>query len=342
MELTYYPYTIKLKDRFTISNSSRLTTPAIMVEIAHDGFVGYGEASLPPYLVENQASVIDFLYKIDLSQFNDPLKLDSILEYINQIDSHNYAAKAALDIALNDLVGKLLNIPVYEYLKINLKENLYTSFTIGISGREELKKKIIEASQFKFLKVKLGSENDKEIVENIRSVTDVPLIVDVNQGWKDKHFGLDMINWLSEQNVLLVEQPLQKEDNNSSKWLTEKSPLPIIADEAVQRIDDLNKIKDCYSGINIKLMKAGGINHAHQMIKKAKEIGLKILLGCMTETSCAITAASHLSPLVDWIDLDGAELIANDPFSGMKIIEGRLLIPYLPGLGVQKIDITAE
>ena len=146
-----------------------------------------------------------------------------------------------------------------------------------------------------------------------------------------------MISWLAEQNVVLIEQPLPKENFKDMKWLIEKSPLPIIADEAVQDINDLERIKDLYSGINIKLMKAGGIRSAHRMIQRAKELNLKIMLGCMTETSCAITAASHLSPLADWVDLDGAELISNDIFTGTKIKGGVLVIPNLPGLGVEKI-----
>ena len=153
----------------------------------------------------------------------------------------------------------------------------------------------------------------------------------------DKYYALEMINWLKEQNVILIEQPLSKEKIEETSWLTERSPLPIIADEAVQQLEDLDKIRDAYSGVNIKLMKAGGIRHAFQMISKAKELNLKVMIGCMTETSCAITAASHLSPLADWVDLDGAQLISNDLFSGMKIIDGKIVIPEHPGLGVEKI-----
>jgi len=337
MKLTYYPYTIKLKDRFTVSSNSRLATPAVMVEINHNGLTGFGEASLPPYLKEDQTSVLNFLNQVNLSQFTDPLQLDRILDYLNNCRDENFAAKAGVDIALHDLVGKILNVPLYKYLEISPAEKRFTSYTIGISEDEELTVKIREASQFKFLKIKLGTGNDREIVERIRSITSVPLFVDINQGWKDQYYALDMINWFKEQNIILVEQPLSKENLKDAAWLKERSPLPIIADEAVQRIDDLEKVSEAYSGVNIKIMKAGGIHHAHSMVKKAKELGLKIMIGCMTETSCAIAAASHLSPLADWVDLDGAELISNDLFAGMKIVEGRVEIPGTAGLGVNKI-----
>jgi L-alanine-DL-glutamate epimerase-like enolase superfamily enzyme len=337
MKLSYYPYTLKLKQRFTISTHSRLTTPAVMVVIEHNGLTGYGEASLPPYLDENQQSVISFLNKVNLKKFKNLENLEPILQYIDEIDEGNNAAKAAVDIALHDLAGKMLDVPLYRFLNIKMKKDIYSSYTLGISDQESLQEKIRETSNFKYLNVKLGTIDDKKIIRTIRSLTDKSLYVDVNQGWSDKYFSLDMINWLKEQDVLLVEQPLPKENLKDASWLTERSPLPIIADEAVQSLNDLEKIKDVYSGLNIKLMKAGGINRAFQMIKKARELRLKVMIGCMTETSCAITAASHLSPLADWIDLDGAELISNDLFTGMKILDGKIIIPETPGLGIEKL-----
>jgi L-alanine-DL-glutamate epimerase-like enolase superfamily enzyme len=261
-----------------------------------------------------------------------------ILDYVNNIDKGNYAAKAAIDIALHDLAGKLLNVPLYKYLNINKRDNIYSSYTIGISDEESLKQKIENASEYKFLKIKLGTKNDKTIIQFIRSLIATPIYVDVNQGWADKNYALDMILWLADHNVILIEQPLPKENIRDASWLLERSPLPIIADEAVQNLNDLDFIKDAHSGINIKLMKCGGIRQAYRMMQKAKELDLKIMIGCMTETSCAITAASHLSPLADWVDLDGAVLISNDLFSGLQIESGRIIIPDLPGLGVEKIS----
>jgi L-alanine-DL-glutamate epimerase-like enolase superfamily enzyme len=338
MRLSYYPYTLILKKQFTISTHSRSTTPIVMVEIKGDGLIGYGEASLPPYLKEDQTSVINFLKKVDFSEFKDPLQINEILDYVINIEPGNFAAKAAVDIALHDLACKQLNIPLYKYLKINKKDDIYTSFTIGISDIKSLQQKIEKASDFKILKIKLGTENDKQIIETIRSITNVLLYVDVNQGWSDKYFALDIVNWLAEQNVVLVEQPFTKENYLDSRWLSERSPIPIIADEAIQTINDFEKAVYNFSGVNIKLMKAGGIREAHKMILKAKSLGLKVMIGCMTETSCAISAASHLASLADWVDLDGAELIANDLFTGMKIQDGKLIIPEIAGLGIEKIQ----
>ena len=337
MNLKFYPYTIRLKEEFTISVNSRTTTPAIMIEVEHNGFTGYGEASLPPYLPENQKSVIEFFKKVNLSKFQRLRELNFILDYVDNIDKGNKAAKAAIDIALHDLASKIENLTLNEYLNIERREDIYTSFTFGISDEDTIKRKITEVQDYKYLKIKLGSKQDKRIIEIINSNTDKQLFVDINQGWEDEHYALDLINWMSEMNVLLVEQPLPKEKIKEMKWLKERSPLPIIADEAVQSLDDLEIVKEAYSGINIKLMKAGGIWQALRMIQKAKELNLKIMIGCMTETSCAITAASHLSPLADWVDLDGAELISNDLFSGAKIVKGRVVIPELPGLGIKKL-----
>lgn len=337
MKLDCYPYTIKLKEQFTISINSRTTTPAVIVEVEHNGLTGYGEASLPPYLYEDQSSVMNFLNKVNLASFSGPENINLILDYVDNIAEGNNAAKASVDIALHDLLGKFLDVPLHKYLGIDRRNNIYSSYTIGISDSKKTKQKVDDSSEFKFLKVKLGSERDREIIMSIREFTDKPLFIDVNQGWSDKYFALDMISWLAGQNVVLVEQPLPKENFEDVNWLNEKSPLPIIADESVRVLGDLEKIKDFYTGVNIKLMKAGGIRQAYRMMQRAEELNLKIMLGCMTETSCAITAASHLSPLADWVDLDGAELISNDLFNGIKIKDGALIIPDLPGLGVEKI-----
>jgi L-alanine-DL-glutamate epimerase-like enolase superfamily enzyme len=338
MNLKFYPYTIRLKEEFTISINSRKTTPAIMVEIEKDGITGFGEASLPPYLPENQKSVIEFLKKVNLSKFQGVTDINVILDYVDSIDSGNNAAKASIDIALHDLIGKIRNLPLNEYLNIEKRKDIYTSFTFGISDEVTIKHKIAEAQDYKYLKIKLGTEKDRSIIELINSITDKPLFVDVNQGWQDEQLALDMINWLSEMNVILVEQPLPKEKIKIMKWLKERSPLPIIADEAVKNLDDLELIKEAYSGINIKLMKSGGIRQALKLVQRAKELDIKIMIGCMIETSCAISAASHLSPLADWVDLDGAELISNDLFVGAKIQKGKVVIPEFPGIGVEIIS----
>ena len=185
--------------------------------------------------------------------------------------------------------------------------------------------------------MKLGRDNDKEMVETIRAVTDKPMTVDVNQGWGDRNYALDMIHWLEEKNIILVEQPMPKTQIDDMAWLTERSPLPTVADEAIQRIPDVVKAYGIYSGINIKLMKCTGMREAHKMLTLAKSLGMKVMLGCMTETSCAISAASHLSPMADWADLDGNLLISNDPFEGTKVKGGKLIISDKPGIGITEV-----
>ena len=337
MKLSFKSYNLQLKHTFTVAGYSRNTTPVVLTEIEYDGLVGYGEASMPPYLGESQESVITFLKKVDLSQFNDPFRIDDILDYIDSVDKKNRAAKASVDIALHDLIGKIVNQPLYKLWGLTPEETPMTSFTIGIDTPEVVRLKTEEASRFKVLKVKLGGGNDKEMINTIRSVTDVPLYVDVNQGWKDKHEALDMIFWLNEKGIVFVEQPMPKTQMDDMAWLTEKSPLPTIADEAFQRLSDVARFNGIYSGVNIKLMKSTGLREAHKMITVARALDMKVMIGCMTETSCAVSAAAQLSPLVDWADLDGNLLISNDVFDGMQVIDGKVTLNDLPGIGIKKL-----
>lgn len=338
MKFRFYPYNLELKHVFTIATASRKSTPVMLTEIEFDGVVGYGEASMPPYLGESHQTATDFLSKVNLEQFDNPFLLEDILSYIDSIAPGNPAAKASIDIALHDLIGKLLNKPWYAILGLNPNKTPYTSFTIGIDKPDVVKQKVKEAEQYKILKVKLGLGNDKEMIETIRSVTDKPIRCDVNQGWKNKEEALKMIEWLATKGVEFIEQPMPKEWYDEHAWLSERSPLPIIADESVQRLSDIRKAYGAYAGINIKLMKSTGMREAYKMILLARSLEMKVMLGCMTETSCAISAAAQLSPLVDYADLDGAELISNDLFEGAKIIDGKVTLTNLPGIGVKKIN----
>jgi L-alanine-DL-glutamate epimerase-like enolase superfamily enzyme len=337
LKLSYRTYDLQLRHTFTVSGFSRDTTPVVLTEIEYEGFTGYGEASMPPYLGESQESVITFLKKVDLGQFKDPFLLDDILEYVDSVDEENRAAKACIDIALHDLIGKMVDQPLYKLWGLNPEDTPMTSFTIGIDTPEMVKAKTEEAARFKVLKVKLGGGNDREMIETVRSVTDVPIYVDVNQGWKDKQKALEMVHWLKEQGIEFVEQPLPKTQVDDLAWLTEKSPLPIIADEAFQRLADVAAFKGVYSGINIKLMKSTGLREAHKMITVARALDMNVMIGCMTETSCAVSAAAQLSPLVDWADLDGNLLISNDIFEGVKVIDGKITLNNLPGIGIKKL-----
>jgi len=337
MKLTYRPFTIQLRHVFTIAMSSRTTTPDVLTEIEYDGVVGYGEASMPPYLGESQESCMAFLSKVDLSRYSNPFELEAILADIDTLAPGNQAAKASVDIALHDLVGKLMKQPWVNIWGFNAGQAPYTTFTIGIDTPDVVRKKVQEAAEYKVLKVKLGRENDHEMIETIRSVTDKPLTADANQGWKDRQKALDEIAWLKEKNVVVVEQPFSKETPLADfAWLTERSPLPIIADESCQRLQDVKKLYGAVTGVNIKLMKSTGMREAHKMLVLARSLGMKVMLGCMTETSCAISAASHLAPMVDWADLDGALLISNDPFVGTTVVDGKVTVSTTPGIGVAR------
>lgn len=337
MKLSYRPYTLELKHAFSISSNTRTTTPIVLTEIEFNGISGFGEASMPPYLGESHKTVTDFLSEVDLSKYENPFDLENILDDIDNIKPGNTAAKASVDIALHDLVGKLMGQPWFNIWGYDKNKTPYTSFTIGIDKPEIIRLKTKEAEQYKILKVKLGRETDKEMIETIRSVTDKPLTTDVNQGWKEKEKALEMLHWLKERNVIVVEQPLPKEQTDDLAWLAERSPIPIIGDEGVQRLADVKKAAGVYHGINIKLMKCTGMREAQKMLLLARSLGLKVMIGCMTETSCAISAASHLSPMCDWADLDGALLIKNDIFDGMKVTDGKVTLPARPGIGVVKI-----
>lgn len=338
MKLSFEPYELKLKHVFTVSSFSRSTTPDVQVRIDYDGYSGYGEASMPPYLGQSVESVCTFLKKVNLEQFPDPFCLDDILTYIDSLSPVDSAAKAAVDIALHDLVGKIIGAPWHRMLGLNPLKTPDTTYTIGIDTDEMVKLKTREvAGQFKILKVKLGTPRDREMIRAIREVSDLPIAVDVNQGWKNKKKALDEIFWLKEQGIVMVEQPMPKEMLDANAWLTEKSPLPTFADEAIQRLKDIPAIKGAYTGINIKLMKCTGMREAWKMMNYARAEGMKVMIGCMTETSCAIAAAAQLSPAVDFADLDGNLLIANDIFRGTTVVDGKITLNQLPGIGIEKI-----
>ena len=339
MKLSWKPYELQLKHAFNISTYSRKTTPVVLTTIEYDGLVGYGEASLPPYLGETQASVIEFLKKVDLSGFSNPLELEEIIHYIDSIAENNTAAKASVDIALHDLAGKIIGKPWHQLWGLK-KENVPdTTFTIGIDTDEVVRQKVREVEGlFNILKVKLGGTDDKRMIQTIRSVTALPLAVDANQGWKDKHQALDMILWLKEKGIVMIEQPMPKYNLDPIAWLTEESPLPIFADESVQRLRDVERMKGVFSGINIKLMKCTGMREAWQMRNLAQALGMKVMIGCMTETSCAISAATQLAPGLDFADLDGALLIQNDAFEGATLQNGKIIATDFPGIGIKPLN----
>lgn len=338
MQLRHQPYTLQLRHAFGIASNTRTSTPAMLVEIEHDGVIGHGEAAMPPYLGETQASAAAFFATAAawLAPVGDPFQREEILPALDRLAPGNTAAKAAIDIALHDWIGRRLGAPWHRIWGLDPRKAPVTSYTIGIDTPEVVRTKTREAAEYRILKVKLGREPaaDRAMIDAIRDVTDTPITVDANQGWRVRDDALRMIEWLAGRGVVFIEQPMGKEQFDDTAWLRERSPLPLIADESVQRLADVTRARGVFDGINIKLMKCTGLREAWQMITLARALGLKVMLGCMTETSCAISAAAQLSPLVDWADLDGAVLIANDCFDGMTIVDGRITLPDRPGIGV--------
>ena len=338
LNLSFFPYELKLRHAFNLARYSRTTTPDVQVQLEYDGVIGYGEASMPPYLGESVESVTKFLSSLDLQQFTDPFRIDDILTYVDNVAPNNRAAKASIDIALHDLLGKLMGQPWYKIWGYNPDKTPNTSFTIGIDTEEGVRQKVEEARPYKVIKVKMGLDKDQETINIINEMMpDVPLCVDVNQGWTSKEHALEMCHWLKDRNCIFVEQPFDKEMIDETAWLRERSPLPIIADEAFQRLPDILRFQGVYDGINIKLMKSTGLYEAHKMVTLAKSLGMKVMIGCMTETSCAVTAAANLSPVVDFADLDGNLLIANDRFDGMTVENGKITLHDIPGIGITPI-----
>ena len=338
MKMSCKPFELELKHPFSISKFTRTSTPLMLLKIEHEGIVGYGEASMVPYMGESYESADRFLSLIDWQQIQYPFNFEAIIAYLDSLSPGEPAIKAAIDIALNDIHGKISNQPCYSIYGADPKKMPLTSYTVGIDTPEVIREKLKDAEAFKVIKVKLGRENDKELIQTIRSITHLPLFVDANQGWADRKRAIDMIYWLHDQGVLLIEQPMDKHNLDGNAWLTERSPIPILADEAVQRLADMDNLKGAYHGINVKLMKSCGMYEGHQMIMKAKSFGMKVLIGCMSETSIATLAGIALAPLCDWADLDGPWLTTNNPFDAPLLENGKYVLSDLPGLGLTGVS----
>jgi L-alanine-DL-glutamate epimerase-like enolase superfamily enzyme len=334
MKISCKQFELTLKHPFSISKFTRTSTPLMLIKIEHEGVIGYGEASMVPYMGESYESATQFLNLIDWKQIIYPFNFNEIIAYLDSLAPGQPAIKAAIDIALNDIHGKISNKPCYSIYGADPAEMPLTSYTVGIDTPEIIREKLKDAAAFKVIKVKLGRDNDKELIQTIRSVTNLPLFVDANQGWSDRKQAIDMVYWLHDQGVLLIEQPMDKNNLDGNAWLTERSPIPILADEAVQRLADMDSLKGAYHGINVKLMKSCGMHEGHQMILKAKSFGMKVLIGCMSETSIATLAGIALAPLCDWADLDGPWLTTNNPFDAPELQDGSYILRDLPGLGL--------
>jgi len=335
LRLSYTIEKLELKHTWTIARGSSNIKQNVIVKLEKDGVVGYGEAAPNVRYGETPESTIAVIEEaIPLFEREDLWNFVELGFVIRELAPAQTAAKAALDIALMDWVAKSLGVPLYRYFGLNKTKVPVTSFTIGIDTPEVIGKKVQEAGHYLLLKIKLGTENDEEIISAIRAVTDKPLLVDANEGWKNKEEALEKIKWLAFQGVKVIEQPLPASMLEETRWLRERSDIPIIADESVKTAADIPSLATAFDGINIKLMKAGGLQEALRMVWLARTLGMKVMLGCMIETSVAISAATSISPLADYADLDGNLLITNDPFTGVTVHEGKLMLNDNPGIGV--------
>lgn len=337
----FYPYDLKFSEVFAVAGNARTGTDIIYVELAYDGKIGYGEASFPPYMKEKREDNLLYLSQLDFSRFESPFLYKEIYDYMDHVSPMHTPAKAAIDMALLDLQGKLKGVSVGNMLAIESSPNIYTSFTIGIGEADFILRQLKRAADFSFIKVKLNGDilYNKNTVELIQRHSNQALGVDFNGGFTDKELALEMIDWLAEKKVAYVEQPLPISLENNYIFLKEKSPLDIYGDESIQNEKDLIEKHHLFDGVNVKLMKCGGVKKAHEMVLKAKDFQLKTMLGCMAESSVAISAAAQLAPLFDRVDLDGNLMVANEIFKGVSVENGRLVFPtnHKMGLGTVKI-----
>ena len=326
---------LNLKHTWTTTMSSSEYRDTLHTAYTRAGITGHGEGAPIVRYHEDAIGAQKAVEGIrDLLLSADPMQFSKLMAEVFQKVQGQWAAKSAIDIAIMDWVGKKLGVPLYTYFGLDPKDAPLTTFSIGIDTPEITKQKTLEAADFPVLKVKVGLATDEPTIEAIRAVTKKPLRVDANEGWRDKEEAVRKINWLEKMGVEFIEQPMPAEMFEETKWVRSKVHIPVIADEACQRAADIPKLKEAYDGVNVKLDKSGGVLEAYRMLNIAKALGMKTMLGCMVSSSVTVTAAAHLSPLVDFADLDGNLLISNDPFHGVKVEHGKLVLPEKPGLGL--------
>ncbi len=342
MDIRAVQIDLELLHTFRISRSADDRRQSVLVSVRDGARWGLGEAA-PMIRYDQTASSAEkaLIALTDLSSGEATLLTpDAIAGIINTVRERfggEKAALAAVDIALYDMMGRESGTPLFEILGLDPSATPVTSYTIGIDSPEVIAEKVEEADSFPVLKVKMGLDNDYEIMEQIRGLTGKPVRIDANEGWT-KEEALEKIHWLESQNVEFIEQPLPASKLEETKWLAERVSIPLFADESLQDAEDIPRLEGAFAGINIKLMKCGGITEALRLIQAARERGLEIMLGCTIESSIGITAAAQISPLVDHADLDGNILIGNDPAEGVEVVKGKLVLPSAPGIGVTLLD----
>jgi L-alanine-DL-glutamate epimerase-like enolase superfamily enzyme len=338
MKLTHEVLTLRTRHPFVIARGGSSEWRTVWVKVTDtDGAEGWGEAAPSRFYGETPESVAAALARFaPLLEEADPWSLETIEGEMNRAIRFNGSAKSAVSAALHDLAARRLGVPLYRMWGLDPARAPRTSYTIAIAGADELRRRVEEAAAYPVLKVKLGSDRDAEIIRTVRAAApDKVLRVDANAAWTAKH-ALRMIELLFDYDVEFVEQPLPPHDLEGLRFVRERSPLPIIADESCIVASDVAKLAGIVDGINIKLSKCGGLREALKMIATARAHGMLVMAGCMIESSLGISAAAHLAPLLDYADLDGAALLADDPFVGAVIEGGQIGIPDGPGLGVAR------
>ena len=320
---------------FVIARGGQSDDRTIWVRLRdRDGLEGWGEAAASRYYGETPESVLSALNVYVSGMPTDPFDLeDTERRWVTTL-GRNAAARAALSAALHDLVGKRLGVPLYRLWGLDPAKAPRSTFTIGLDTDERIRAKVHEAVEYPILKVKLGTDRDRRILETIREATDKELRVDANGGWTVKR-AIRMLPLLEEFNVTVLEQPLPPSDLEGLAAVTRHARMPVIADESCLTVEDIPPLVGKVDGINIKLAKCGSLREALRMVAVARAHGMLVMVGCMIESSLGITAAAHLTPLVDLVDLDGAALLSNDPFVGATIAGGHVALPEGPGLGVR-------
>lgn len=338
MKLSWHRRSLRLHHPFNIARREResnVDKQILLVQIEHDGQVGWGEAAPTAYYHQSLESAEAALTQIAGMLGNDPLAFDAVLDPIWERFGNETATIAAIDSALHDLAGKLLGVPLWRLLGLDRSRLPLTSFTIGIDNLDVIRQKTQEAAEYPILKIKVGTPQDDQILSVIREVAPNKTVrVDANCGWNSSNVLSQCTTLTKKYNIEFIEQPTPAGMHDALPAVRAAGLCPIVADESCIGVKSVLDCAGVFDGINIKLSKCGGIRRAIQMIHTARSAGLKIMLGCMIESSVGIAAAAHIGPLVDWIDLDGHLLLANDPFEGIGGKGGRLTLNDRPGLGL--------
>ena len=335
VKLTHRTVTLALREPFSISRSTDETVDSVFIEIEHDGLAGYGEASPQEHYGESVESASAFLSEAGSLLGDDPFALDELEGRLGSVPGE-HAAKAAVDMALHDLCGKVAGVPVWRLLGLR-REGPPTSWTIWLGDPDDMARRTERiGSRFRRLKLKLGAGDGLDVarVRAVRRVTELPLQVDVNEAW-DLDEALENVQALGGLGVQYVEQPLAA-GHPAGAQLKERSPLPIYLDEDVHTARDIREAAERAHGINIKLAKSGGLREAVRMAYAARALDLGVMLGCMVESSLGIAAAAQMASLCDHVDLDGNLLLAEDPWTGVDFVDGVQVPSEQPGLGVHE------